>query len=144
VKCSWVKFKMRRSEVSTSVVKCSEDLSNRVSNIIRRYIDHMKFAAWWLFRLRYSFIFFWLHSLSFYMYSYCYVFLLLCTFCYYVMCCFVSLSIIVTYILLCVFCLIMLFCVLFVCKCVLYYCHRDIGALVNYPNWGFSVLCPQL
>jgi hypothetical protein len=40
-------------------------------------------------------------------------------------CSFVSLSIlIVMYITFCVFCFIALFCVLFVCKCVLYYCHR--------------------
>jgi hypothetical protein len=31
---------------------------------------------------------------------------------------------IVIYVLFCVFCFIVLFCVLFVCKCVLYYCHR--------------------
>ena len=37
---------MRGSEVSTSVVKCSESLGNRVSNIIRRYLDQMKFAAY--------------------------------------------------------------------------------------------------
>jgi hypothetical protein len=50
VKCSWVKFYMERSEVSTSVVKWSEGLSNRVSIIIRKYIDHI-----WLFHLSHFF-----------------------------------------------------------------------------------------
>ena len=31
---------------------------------------------------------------------------------------------IVMYVLFCVFCFIVLFCVLFLCKCVMYYCHR--------------------
>jgi hypothetical protein len=58
-----------------------------------------------------------------------YLFLLLCYICqyfyYHVMCSFVSLSIlIVIYVPFFVFCLIMLFFVLFLCKCVLYNCHR--------------------
>ena len=36
---------MGRSEVSTSVVKCNEGLSNKVSIIIRGYRDQMHFAA---------------------------------------------------------------------------------------------------
>jgi len=33
-------------------------------------------------------------------------------------------TLIVLYVLFCVLCFIVLFCVLFVCKCLLYYCHR--------------------
>jgi hypothetical protein len=36
---------MLTSEVKCVWLTCSEGLSNRLSNIIRRYTDHMKFAA---------------------------------------------------------------------------------------------------
>jgi hypothetical protein len=53
-----------------------------------------------------------------------YVFLLLYIFYYYEMCCFVRLSnLIVMYVPFWLFCFIVLFCV-FVCKCVMDYCHR--------------------
>jgi len=48
--------------VSTSVVKCSEGLRNRVSIIIRRYIDHIKFAAF--------FILLWFYFVSLYIWLY--------------------------------------------------------------------------
>jgi hypothetical protein len=40
---------MGTSEVSKSVVKWSEVLTNWVSTIIRKYTDHMSFAASFIF-----------------------------------------------------------------------------------------------
>jgi hypothetical protein len=52
--------------VSTGVVKWSDFLNNRVSISIRRYIDHMKFAACVVV----SFITYWLYFVSLYMWLY--------------------------------------------------------------------------
>ena len=86
-------------------MKCSEGLSNRVSNIVRRYIDHMKFAAYMAFfyhMLSCSFgSTFFYHCTSIYGFMFCmllfnfvnYVFLFLC------LC-----ILIVMYVLFCIFC----------------------------------------
>ena len=50
-------------------MKCSEGLSNRVSSIITRYTDQMKFAVYMVFLLSHSFMFFLQHFLSFCIYG---------------------------------------------------------------------------
>jgi hypothetical protein len=100
--------------VSTSVVKCSEGFGNRVSIIIRKYTDRIKFAVFFIFFC------FWIVSL----YIWLYVFMLIFDFVNYVFLLLCLCILIVVYVPFCVFCFISLFCVLFVCKCVPYYCHR--------------------
>jgi hypothetical protein len=128
-------------------VKCSKDLGVRVSNIIRRYIDRMKFAAQMAFSvyhfISYSFGSIFYHCIySVLLFSFVnYVFLLLC------LC-----ILIVMYVLFCVFCFIVLFCVLFVCKYVLYYCQRvstqlqltNIYRIISYHITSYHIVCKEI
>jgi len=142
VKCTWVKFKWE--EVSTSVVKWSEGLSSMMSIIIRRYIDHMKFAAYMAVSIiTFVHIVLDLFCIIVYMHIYTYIYIYGCMFCmllfnfvnYVLLLCYV-------FLLLCMFrsgfCFIMLFCVLFVCKCALYYCHR-VSTQLQLTNISYHI-----
>jgi len=79
---------MGRSEVLTSVVKCSEDLRNRVSIIIRRYTDQTKFYCFFhiLLVMLYFIVYMVVCFVCFYlilyvMYSFCYVYLFIYSYC---------------------------------------------------------------
>ena len=150
----YIKVELRA--VVWSVVKCNEGLSNRVSNSIRRYTDHMKFAAYMAF---------WFTTL-FHVFYGCLFCMLLFKFVTYVFLLLYLCILIFMYVLFCIFCfrranwhssaaltevyqcfffsckanarvkpaktkhgphsskIFVLFYVLFVCKCVLYCCHR--------------------
>ena len=45
----------------------------------------------------------------------------------------------VVYVPFCIFCFIVSFCVLFVCKCVLYYCHR-VSTQLRLPNLSYHII----
>jgi hypothetical protein len=119
-------------------VRWSEGLSNRVSNVIRRHIDNMKFAGYMAF----SFITFFRVLLVpiFYHCIYSGIFcMLLFNFVNYVFLLLCLCILIVMYVLFCIFCFNALLCVLFVCKCVLYYCYR-VSTQLQLTNISYHII----
>ena len=129
-------------------MKWSEDLRNRASIIIRRYIrvDHVKFAAY----MAVSFITFFSYSFGSIFYPFIYV-SMFCMFLFnfvivvFLLLCLCILT--VMHVLFCVFCFSVSFCVLFVCKCVLYCCHR-VSTQLQLTNISYLIIShhifPQL
>ena len=62
VKCSWVKC--------GEVLQCSDGISNKVSNIIRRLMDNMKLLLICILLLSHCFIYFGFYFLSVYIWFY--------------------------------------------------------------------------
>ena len=104
-----------------------------MSTITRRYIDHIKFAAY----MSLSFITFFLILLvPFFLSLYIWLYALYASVYFCKLCNFIVMFM---YVLFCVFCFIVLFCVLFVCKCVLYYCHR-VSTQLQLANISYHIV----
>ena len=125
------------SEVEWSVggwggVKLSEVLNNRMSTIIRRYIDHMTFASYMDFRLSHS-----LGSIFYHSIFGCMCCMLLFNF---VNCVFLFYLFMYTYYYVCVFLFWCIFCFVYsvslpctmYCLCVNVYCTAATGGQPNY------------
>jgi hypothetical protein len=125
-------------------VKWSEGLGNRLSFIIRRYIDHLRFASYMAVSLITFFRILDLFSIIVYMvvcfvcfclvlwimYSFCCVFFFMFTYSYCYVCSFLGILF---------HCVV---CVFFVCKCVLYYCHR-VSTQLQLKNMSCTLSRPK-
>jgi hypothetical protein len=120
-------------------VQWSESISNMVSAVIRRYIDHMKFATFMAITFI-AFIHVLLVPFLYIIYGHMFC-MLLFNFVNVVLLLFYLYILIVMYVPVRVFRYIVLFCVLFVCKCVMYYCHK-VSSRLQLTNNIISYIIP--
>ena len=105
-------------------VNCGESLSNRVSNIIRRYIRRSCEVCCCYDCSIYHILSYSSGSIFSHCIYGCMFCMFLFNFVYYAFLLLFLCILIVMYVRFRIFCFILLLYVLFLCKCVLYYCHR--------------------